>query len=65
MRFGKKIFRSARDDEIDVSESSGVRSLHLGTPAIQSAMRLARPDALELAYTRTMMAFLLFHPDPE
>ena len=65
MRFGKKIFRSIREDEIDVSESSGVRSLHLGTPAIQSAMRLARPDALELAYTRTMMAFLLFHSDPE
>ncbi len=65
MRFGKSIFRSVCDDEIDVSESFGVRSLHLGTPAIQSAMRLSRPDALELAYTRAMMGFLLFHPDPE
>lgn len=65
MRFGKRIFRSVLNDEIDVSESFGVRSLHLGTSAIQSAMRVAKPDALELAYTRAMMAFLLFHPDPE
>lgn len=65
MRFGKRIFRSVLEDEIDVSESFGVRSLHLGTPAIQSAMRLSKPDALELAYTRAMMAFLLFHADPE
>lgn len=64
MRFGKRIFRSAREDEIDVSESFGVRTLHLGTPAVQSAMRLSRPDDLELAYTRAMMAFLLFCPEP-
>ena len=63
MRF-RKIFRSVSEDEIDVSESFGVRSLHLGTPAIQSAMRLSKPDALELAYTRAMMAFLLFNQDP-
>ncbi|HQT25842.1 MAG TPA: polyamine aminopropyltransferase, partial [Burkholderiales bacterium] len=65
MRFGRKIFRSVREEEIEVSESSGVRTLHLGTSAIQSAMRLSRPDSLELAYTRAMMAFLLFHPEPE
>lgn len=65
MRFGRKIFKSVQEEEIDVSESFGVRSLHLGTSAIQSAMRLSRPDALELAYTRAMMAFLLFLPEPE
>ena len=65
MRFGKRIFRSVDEEAIDVSESQGVRTLHLGTPAIQSAMRVSRPDDLELAYTRAMMAFLLFHPDPE
>jgi spermidine synthase len=27
-------------------------------------MRVADPDALALDYTRTMMAFLLFHPEP-
>jgi spermidine synthase len=47
-----------------VSEERGVRFLHVGGEAIQSAMRLDDPYALELDYTRCMMAFLLFHPDP-
>ena len=47
-----------------VSESGGVRSLHIGGVAIQSAMRLDDPYALALDYTRCMMAFLLFHPEP-
>lgn len=64
MRFGKKIFRSRQETEIDVSECDGVRTLHLGSTAIQSAMRIAKPDHLELAYTRAMMAFLLFKPEP-
>jgi len=41
-----------------------VRQLHVGGEAIQSAMRLEDPFALELDYTRCMMAFLLFHPVP-
>jgi len=47
-----------------VSDARGVRTLHLGGDAIQSAMRLADPYALALDYTRCMMAFLLFHPEP-
>ncbi len=47
-----------------VSESRGVRTLHLGGDAIQSAMRVGDPYALALDYTRCMMAFLLFHPAP-
>jgi spermidine synthase len=47
-----------------VSEARGVRQLHVGGEAIQSAMRLEDPWALELDYTRCMMAFLLFHPEP-
>jgi spermidine synthase len=47
-----------------VSEERGVRHLHVGGEAIQSAMRLEDPYALELDYTRCMMAFLLFHPAP-
>ena len=47
-----------------VSEERGVRHLHVGGEAIQSAMRLEDPFLLELDYTRCMMAFLLFHPDP-
>ena len=49
---------------IAVSDARGVRSLHVGGEAIQSAMRLGDPYALALDYTRCMMAFLLFHPQP-
>ena len=49
---------------IAVSDARGVRSLHVGGEAIQSAMRLGEPYALALDYTRCMMAFLLFHPEP-
>jgi spermidine synthase len=47
-----------------VTEKFGVRSLHVGSDTIQSSMRLARPNDLELAYTRSMMGFLLFNPAP-
>ncbi len=47
-----------------MNDARGVRTLHVGGEAIQSAMRLADPYALELEYTRCMMAFLLFHPEP-
>lgn len=51
-------------DPVEVSEKGGIRYMHLGGTAIQSAMRLRDPFALELEYTRAMMAFLLFHPEP-
>ena len=53
-----------RRASVEVSEEDGVRSLHLGGDAIQSSIRLARPDELALDYTRAMMAFLLFQPLP-
>jgi len=49
---------------IAVSEARGVRTLHVGGEAIQSSMRLDDPYALALDYTRCMMGFLLFHPEP-
>jgi len=52
------------DDEVYVTERFGVRSLHIGSDTIQSSMRLSRPNDLELAYTRSMMAFLLFNEQP-
>jgi spermidine synthase len=52
------------DESVYVTEKYGVRSLHIGSDTIQSSMRLARPHDLELAYTRSMMAFLLFHSTP-
>lgn len=47
---------------MEISEKRGVRYLHLGGPAVQSAMRVRDPDALELEYTRAMMVFTLFAP---
>jgi spermidine synthase len=47
---------------IEISEAAGVRSLHFGSDWIQGAMRIARPFALELEYTREMMAALLLRP---
>jgi spermidine synthase len=55
----------AQAGAVYVTEQSGVRSLHIGSDTIQSSMRLARPNDLELAYTRSMMAFLLFAPPPQ
>jgi spermidine synthase len=49
---------------IAVSDARGVRTLHVGGEAIQSAMRLDDPHALALDYTRCMMAFLLVQPEP-
>ncbi len=48
---------------IEISEAAGVRSLHFGTPWVQGAMRVARPWALELEYTRDMLLPLLLRPD--
>ncbi len=44
---------------IEISESAGVRYLHFGSEWVQGAMRIRRPHALELAYTREMMSGLL------
>ena len=59
-----RLRKIARDGSVYVTEKFGVRSLHIGSDTIQSSMRLARPNDLELAYTRTMMAFLLFGSTP-
>ena len=60
-----RIRKPADDSQtVYISEKFGVRSLHIGSDTIQSSMRLARPYDLELAYTRSMMAFLLFLPEP-
>ena len=48
---------------LETSEEAGVRFLHFGSEWIQGAMRIARPYALELEYTREMAACLLLRPD--
>lgn len=50
---------------IEISERDGVRSLHFGSEWIQGSMRIRRPYALELAYTREMMACLLLRPETD
>lgn len=50
---------------IDISEDAGVRYLHFGSEWVQGAMRLRRPNSLELAYTREMMAGLLLRDAAE
>ncbi|MDD3528347.1 MAG: spermidine synthase [Gallionellaceae bacterium] len=61
--FGRQRHKTTHDP-VEISEQRGVRYLHLGGPAVQSAMRIKDPYALELEYTRAMMAFLLFQEAP-
>jgi spermidine synthase len=64
--FSKRLSKSVTPDMmVEVIELRGTRQLHFGTGAIQSAMRINRPWDLELAYTRAMMSYLLFVPEPE
>lgn len=48
---------------VRISEEGGVRFLHFGSRWTQGAMRIGRPHALELEYTREMMLPLLLR-DP-
>ena len=47
-----------------IVEDDWTRRLYFSLGYIQSSMRLDAPFDLEFAYTRKMMAFLLFVPDP-
>jgi spermidine synthase len=70
LRMGRRIARAmhkgmTNQDAVDVSEIDGVRSLYIGSDTIQSSMRIKAPFDLELAYSRAMMMFLLFHKQPK
>lgn len=47
---------------VTLSEYEGVRFLHLGSIWVQGAMRLRKPDAIELDYVQRMLASLLWRP---
>lgn len=47
-----------------VFELGGAKALHFSINEVQSRMSMDDPWALELEYTRTMMGFLLFAPQP-
>ncbi|MDY7579755.1 spermidine synthase [Herbaspirillum sp. RTI4] len=56
--------RKAKFAPVTLSESDGVRYLHFGTEWVQGAMRMRKPDWLELEYAQQMMAWMLFNPTP-
>lgn len=49
---------------ITLSEHDGVRYLHFGTEWVQGAMRVRKPDWIELEYAQQMMAWMLFIDQP-
>lgn len=57
--------RRRRLPPVTVSESDGVRYLHLGTPWVQGAMRVKKPYELELEYIQRMMAWMLLREPAE
>lgn len=66
MKYGGTLIHRVVDDygPIEVVEAHGVRSLHFGTAARQSAIDLSLPDHIELTYIRSMLVPLLFVPRP-
>ena len=48
-----------------ILDDGQLRSLYFNLRFTQSIMRLEAPDALDLPYTQTMMAFLLFNAKPQ
>lgn len=59
----ERIFDGSYDKPFIV-DSAPRRSLHFDFDAVQSVMDLEQPERLCLAYTRKMMAFLLFKRSP-
>jgi spermidine synthase len=57
--------RTIKYEPVTLSESDGVRYLHFGTEWVQGAMRLRKPDAIELEYAQQMMAWMLFLTEPQ
>jgi spermidine synthase len=49
---------------VTLSEMDGCRYLHFGTEWVQGAMRIKKPDWLELEYAQQMMAWMLFIQKP-
>ncbi len=60
------LVHESHDDEgiLEVVETQGVRSLHFGSSARQSSIRLNARAELELIYVRAMMAWMLFLDEP-
>lgn len=63
-QFKKAAVKNAPDEPF-VFEEIATLSMHFDMRSIQSVMRKSDPDSLVLSYTRAMMGFLFFKPDPE
>lgn len=65
-KYGGKVIYCCHDSEgpIEVVEAFGVRCVHFGTDARQTAMALSEPDRLELSYLRAMLIGLVVVRDP-
>ena len=59
-----KTARKIKYAPVTLSEQDGVRFLHFGTEWVQGAMRLRKPDWIELEYAQQMMAWMLFIDRP-
>jgi spermidine synthase len=67
-RPGPASARSSRKPKfapVTLSEEDGVRFLHFGTEWVQGAMRIRKPDWIELEYAQQMMAWMLFINEPQ
>jgi len=60
---GRQLLEGTYDKPFIV-DSGALRFLHFEFDKVQSLMRCDDPDTLCLRYTRKMMAFLLFNPQP-
>lgn len=57
--------RKPRFMPVTLSELDGVLFLHFGTEWVQGAMRVRKPDWIELEYAQQMMSWMLFMPAPQ
>ena len=57
--------RKVKFAPVTLSEQDGVRFLHFGSEWVQGAMRIRKPDAIELEYAQQMMAWMLFVDAPQ
>lgn len=61
---GTSVSRKPQFAPVTLSEQDGVRFLHFGTEWVQGAMRMRKPDWIELEYAQQMMSWMLFNDQP-
>jgi spermidine synthase len=64
VKVAPKPARKPKFAPVTLSEQDGVRYLHFGSEWVQGAMRVRKPDWIELEYAQQMMAWMLFIEQP-